>query len=1039
MNGQEGILTLESENFQARVSILKIGIRPLNYTSHPPDLLRSVLLKEKVLSESQFQNTFSTWTPGSSHPGDYLISRRILTPETVQIQLRKQLEDVIFQIFRIRNLKYEFLAGADPTAYELFSPDDLGQHLIYNANGILMETVRRDDEWERFRESIPESSEIYKVDKTADFNSDNLKRPPSNVQQIRDLLNGERSIDRIVEESSMSDFEVYDFLFTFKEMGYIRPLDLDEKRSLAERLRKSLRPEDAITIFRSLLLNDPNDVETRKKLLDLLIKNKAPSAELATLQIELATLHEEDDPDQAIEYLQKAGNLTQNNITVIEKLFDLHCKAGRDRDALSAARSLVQLAKERLDSSTAINLLYKFINFYPAEVALFHELAETLAATGNTEEAAECLKCAAEVYEHRKDYNKLRRTYEKIVRLRPSEAHKLKKIKESERRVQRSRSYLLKFTACSLFVGLFAGFLTVVGFNELRSRELFLDVQQNVIALRKYKSYGQAKKVLGDFFKVFPLSSVQKEAYALSHDLDRLAEEAIKKEIRHVEQKTFAVQAKFTKAKIKYKDKDYIVAFRILRSMNTSLLPDNLAEQANELKDELETYFETARELAERAQHQYDNGEYATCHRLRKTILYRFPYAPAATDLEVPVYVETIPSGAEVFVGERLWGTTPLAVLIDPRASMPHIVVSKPDYDATVLGKLWVKGKLFSAIDIPSIKLLLTKTIQWSFPAGDSIECSPVTVKDRVYFGTRNGVVYCLDSATGKQAWQFSVDYKMDVNGAIGTWKDRVFFGSANGRLYIVDATSGTLEQKIKASPNLLPIKEPPSPVNDKAATFLNCGSKFLTAVDLSSGEILWTQSYQQRRLIGQPMIRPGYVYVATSSGEILQAAQNTGELRKVHVVTTSQVTVPPSLYGKRIYLIDKKNTIHAFDLDTTNVMWEFTAEKRLTAPATADSDRVLVPNEDGEILCLDSSGHRIWKRPLGKSISSNGMIFKNQHIVGTKTGHIVSLDTSSGELTWTYKTATREGAGFLRAGAIDRGRLFIGSQNGFFYCVTLD
>ena len=67
----------ESEAFRARLFILQIGIRPLNYDKDAPDLLKHIVLKQKLLTESQFQNIFSTWVPGSSHPGDFLINRRI--------------------------------------------------------------------------------------------------------------------------------------------------------------------------------------------------------------------------------------------------------------------------------------------------------------------------------------------------------------------------------------------------------------------------------------------------------------------------------------------------------------------------------------------------------------------------------------------------------------------------------------------------------------------------------------------------------------------------------------------------------------------------------------------------------------------------------------------------------------------------------------------------------------------------------------------------------------------------------------------------
>ena len=91
MNGQEGILTLESEAFRAKLFILQTGIRPLNFEREDPDLLKHILLKQKLLTELQFQNVFSTWVPGSTHPGDFLINRRILSPETVESELRQQL------------------------------------------------------------------------------------------------------------------------------------------------------------------------------------------------------------------------------------------------------------------------------------------------------------------------------------------------------------------------------------------------------------------------------------------------------------------------------------------------------------------------------------------------------------------------------------------------------------------------------------------------------------------------------------------------------------------------------------------------------------------------------------------------------------------------------------------------------------------------------------------------------------------------------------------------------------------------------------
>ena len=408
MNGQEGILTLESECFHARLFILQIGIRPLNYEKDAPDLLKHIVLKQKLLTESQFQNIFSTWVPGSSHPGDFLINRRILSPETVENELRQQLEDFIYEIFLIPKLKYEFSAGADSTDHELFAPNNLGQSLIYNANGILMETVRREDEWTRFHEQIPSPIEIYKLHEVTDEDFEKIPLPQEKVQEVRTLINGENSVTQIIDASILSGFDVYEILWSFSKADLISPLDLDEKLELANHLRKSLRPKDAISIYRSILLNDPDNTAIRRQLITLLIKCKTKGADLVDHYLHLASQLSADEPDQSRQYLENALSISPHNIQALEKLFELHAVAGKNRDALNVARTLVAAAKEELDPEVAINLLYRMINFYPDEVAFYHEIAELQVAVNDLDGAVECLKSAADIYRQRKDFHKLR-------------------------------------------------------------------------------------------------------------------------------------------------------------------------------------------------------------------------------------------------------------------------------------------------------------------------------------------------------------------------------------------------------------------------------------------------------------------------------------------------------------------------------------------------------------------------------------------------------------------------------------------------------
>ena len=1040
LNGNEGILTLDSDSFRARLYILKIGIRPLNYHREAPDLLRYALLKQKLLTESQLQNIFSTWVPGTSYPGDYLINRRILSPETVHGELRKQIESFIYQMFLTPNLNYEFLAGEDSTDYELFSPTGLGKTLIYNTNRLLMETVRREDEWGRFQQTITSRTEIFVLNEAVTQESPPIGVPEENLLDVRSLINGELSVEQIVEESTLSEFEIYEILFRFRERDAIRPLRLEEKQALADRLRNSLRPKDALTIYKSILLNEPPNVEIREKLIDLLVKNKAPENELIEHYLYLASLFEDEDPDQATDHLKKAVDIAPNNVAALDKLFDLHTKLGRHCDALAIAHDLIAMAKEEIDSNVAVNLLYKFINFYPEEVALFHELAAILATTDNVSEAVECLKSVAEIYQRRNDYQELRRTYEKIVSLRPSEHHKLKKIRELEKRSKRSKGYLIKFTSVALVAGLLFGFGILAGITELCSRKVYAQIRTDVSTLTKLKDYDRAKKVLGDFIKVFPISTTRRRAHALGVELVRLQQEHKATQAASREQRRFVEQTKLARAKIRYKDKDYSTALTMLMELDTKNLRSRLRREAASLKFEIKKYFATAQDLAERAQHAFDRGEYTTSHRLRKAILYRFPHSEAARELRLPVYVETLPPGVEILVDDKHYGKSPLPVLFDPAKNPPRVILYKPGYKAYQLDNAKFNDIVFNPIEMPRVMVRLDKAVAWNFDSGDGIECSPATLKDRVFFGNRNGTVHCVDLKTGKKLfWKFQTEFTLDIKGGIGTWNNLVYFGSTDGSLYVVNGLNGSLKHRVKPFDGAHPIKEAASRANERGVTFVNCGGQAIAAIKLSSGEELWSQAYPRHGLLGQPAIRGDSIYIAARSGSILKLSQANGNTEDVFVVSKSEILFQGTLVGSRMYVVDVQNAIHAFDVERMRRAWTHNASQPPNAPVTAGSDHVVVPLKNRAVLGLNAKGEKLWQSAVGRPIVTHGILFKNTYISGTTDGRIVCVDVNSGSLLWKYRTRQSGQTGFVVPGTVDKGQLFLGSQDGVFYCLPLD
>ena len=68
---------------------------------------------------------------------------------------------------------------------------------------------------------------------------------------------------------------------------------------------------------------------------------------------------------------------------------------------------------------------------------------------------------------------------------------------------------------------------------------------------------------------------------------------------------------------------------------------------------------------------------------------------------------------------------------------------------------------------------------------------SPAVVNDRVYVGSFDKRVYCLDAATGDVVWNYTTEGFVASSPAVADGK--VYIGSDDGYLYCLDADDGSL------------------------------------------------------------------------------------------------------------------------------------------------------------------------------------------------------------------------------------------------------
>ena len=79
----------------------------------------------------------------------------------------------------------------------------------------------------------------------------------------------------------------------------------------------------------------------------------------------------------------------------------------------------------------------------------------------------------------------------------------------------------------------------------------------------------------------------------------------------------------------------------------------------------------------------------------------------------------------------------------------------------------------------------------WSYTTGNIIFCSyPAVVDGKVYIGSNDDKVYCLDAASGEYIWSYKTDSDVESSPAVANGK--VYIGSEDTKVYCLDAATGT-------------------------------------------------------------------------------------------------------------------------------------------------------------------------------------------------------------------------------------------------------
>jgi tetratricopeptide (TPR) repeat protein len=348
------------------------------YVLNRPDRLGELLVRNGAISRAQLSEGMEAQAhERGMRLGQILVRQGALTDEELRKYVSKQIEESVYYLFTWTQGSFHFDPDQRPEEEDLFLVN-------IPAESLLLEGARRVDEWGLIEKKIPSFDLVFQVVK-APGHEEELS---SHQRKVLPLINGERTLEDLVTESGLVEFDVGKAVYGLLQAGIV---DKAGRRAAAEdqgdeRVRQHLTL--GMAFFRSGMMEDA--VRELQGALELDPKNRG-----ALFSLGLIALREGRFND-ALETFQKMPEESRSSYAVLRNKVVALEMLGRYDDALAAvaraekvrpgdpelslARGIVQLKKGRVTEALEALRAYRTAPELKKPSALYY--AYTVLASG---------------------------------------------------------------------------------------------------------------------------------------------------------------------------------------------------------------------------------------------------------------------------------------------------------------------------------------------------------------------------------------------------------------------------------------------------------------------------------------------------------------------------------------------------------------------------------------------------------------------------------------------------------------------------------
>lgn len=198
-----GTLYLHRWSVEKRI-VFQEGALYSSWSNHPRESLGQFLIRDGRITEEQLFRALLRQEQQGQMLGAILVSEDIITPEQLRKALRTKAEETVYDLFLWPDGEFQFREGEFAEMV----------HLELPVTEVILEGIRRVDEWERIRAAFPASDCTFQVKAGATADG------PAERQALA-LAQAGKTLPEIALEMRRSEFDAASVLFALHQRGLV--------------------------------------------------------------------------------------------------------------------------------------------------------------------------------------------------------------------------------------------------------------------------------------------------------------------------------------------------------------------------------------------------------------------------------------------------------------------------------------------------------------------------------------------------------------------------------------------------------------------------------------------------------------------------------------------------------------------------------------------------------------------------------------------------------------------------------------------------